>query len=79
MQLSLQQPPILSNLQLQPHLDVQQQVVLGLLLLEGDSQLLQLCLQHVDAHLQLAELNAVSIPHSFKILLQALHLQDGGE
>lgn len=78
-QLSVQQPPVLGNLHFQPHLDVQQQVVLAFLLLDGDSQLLQLCLQRADGHLQLAELEAVSTLHFFQILLQALKLQDRRE
>lgn len=57
---SIQQSPVLGDLHFQPHLDVQQQVVLAFLVLEGGSQLLQLHLQSVDGQLQLAELNAVS-------------------
>lgn len=78
-QLSVQQPPVLSNLQFQPHLDVQQQVVIRLLLLEGDFQLLQLDLQHVDGPLQLAELTTVSTLHFLHILLHALNLQNRQE
>lgn len=73
--LSLQQPPVLCDLQLQPHLDVQQLAVLGLLLLDRGSELLQLRLQHVNAVLQLAKLKAVSSFNLSYVLLQALNLQ----
>lgn len=43
-----QQPPVLCNLHLQPHLDVQQHLVVSLLLLNADPELLQLCLQRGD-------------------------------
>ncbi|TNN71244.1 hypothetical protein EYF80_018592 [Liparis tanakae] len=74
-----QQPPVLGDLHLQPGLDVQQHLVVVLLLLHRDSQLLQLRLQHVDGHLQLAELDAVLTLHFFQVLLQALILRDRRE
>lgn len=43
-----QQPPVLCNLQLQPHLDVQQQLEVSLLLLNAGVELLQLFLQRDD-------------------------------
>lgn len=57
---SIQQSPVLDDLQFQSHLDVQQQVVLPSLLSQRVSQLLQLHLHHVDGQLELAELNAES-------------------
>ena len=66
--LSVQQPPVLGDLQLQPHFDVQQQVVLTLLLLDGKPELLQLRLQRVDGDLHLAELTAKSMIHLFQVL-----------
>lgn len=76
--LSVQQPPVLSDLHFQPHLDVQQQFVVRLLLLDGDFQLLQLHLQRGDGSLELSELKAASIVHLFQIRLHVLDLQDRG-
>lgn len=45
---SIQQPPVLCNLQFQPHLDVQQKSVLSLLLLDGKFQLLHFHFQRGD-------------------------------
>lgn len=74
---SIQQTAVLGNLPFQPHLEVQQQVVLGLLLLDGHFELLQLHLQVVDGQLQLAEL--IAVPHLGvgEVLAEAFDL-DGG-
>lgn len=48
LEVPFQQPPVLCDLYLQPHLDVQQQLVVALLLLHGELELLQLCLQRGD-------------------------------
>lgn len=77
--LSVQQPPVLSDLHLQPHLDVQQDPVLDLLLIDGDLQPLQFHLQRVDAELQLAELGVEPHIGLLQSPLSALNLQGGGE
>lgn len=51
---SIQQSPVLSNLHLQPSLDVQQYLVLAALSRDVVVQPTQLCLQVVDDCLQLA-------------------------
>ena len=76
--LSVQEPAVLCDLHLQPHLDVQQELVLGGLLLDADTELLELGLQAVDMQLELAQLQAIAATHLRQLLLQARFLVCGG-
>lgn len=58
--LSIQQPSVLSNLQLQPCLDVQKYLVICALSLDVCPHLAELSLQTVDKGLELAQLQTVA-------------------
>lgn len=57
---SVQQPPVLCDLHLQPSLDVQQQLVLLPLPLDVHLHLAEICLQVVDHALQLVQVEVVA-------------------
>lgn len=77
--LSLQQPPALGDLALQPGLYLQHRVVLDPVLGHTRLHLLQLRLQSGDNRLMAAELSRSLVVHHTDVLLPALNLQDRQE
>lgn len=74
--LSIQQPSVLSDLQLQPGLDVEQHLVFTGLPLNVSLHLTQLALQAVNDGLELVQLQAVAGLRLSKLALQGSFLQE---
>ena len=73
--LSIQQPPVLCDLYLQPGLDVKKLLVIGGLPLDVNPHLAELTLQDVDPILELAQLHAVAGLGLTQCALQGRFLQ----